>query len=299
MKCLLVFNPKAANGRAKKLIDPIITHLKTNAIDPILIKTEYKGHAEQILSETDLSQYNAVAIAGGDGSLFEAVNGLMKNKSSVKIPLGIIPVGTGNAFAKDLMLDTNQWKQALDYIIAGRTRPVDLGYCQMKHQSFYFANIVGLGFVSDVNATAQNLKFLGNIAYTLGVFKELIRLKPTQTKITANGMSSESPMIFVEISNTRYTSNFLMAPEASLDDGKLDITVLKPMSRMKLIRSFPKIFTGEHVHLDEVDSFQTDYLEIETEVAKVLTPDGELIGSTPVKISCVPRALEVFCSDHH
>ena len=98
----------------------------------------------------------------------------------------------------------------------------------------------------------------------------------------------------MEISNTRYTANFLMAPAAKIDDGLLDITLLNKVNRRKLLQSFPTIFTGEHIHLDEVETFQAEKIKVESQVPKVLTPDGELVGITPVEVECLHKAIRVF-----
>ena len=85
-----------------------------------------------------------------------------------------------------------------------------------------------------------------------------------------------------------------MAPDAKIDDGLLDVTLLKKLSRRKLLKCFPLIFTGEHVHMDEIDTFQAKHIRITTDPAKVLTPDGELIGITPVEVECLHQAVHVF-----
>ena len=113
-------------------------------------------------------------------------------------------------------------------------------------------------------------------------------------KLEIDGKKIETDSTFIEISNTRYTANFLMAPSAEIDDGLLDITLVKKITRGKLIKSFPKIFTGEHIFIDEIETFKAKHIKIETDEPKVLTPDGELLGITPVEITCLKHAIEVF-----
>jgi len=161
-------------------------------------------------------------------------------------------------------------------------------------QEYYFLNIIGAGFVADANKTAQSFKFLGNFSYTVGVFYRILLLKFTKMKLEIDGKKVEANSTFIEVSNTRYTANFLMAPSAKIDDGLLDITLAKKISRRKLIQSFPKIFTGKHVFIDEIETFKAKKIKIETNTPKVLTPDGELLGITPVEISCLKHAIEVF-----
>jgi len=222
------------------------------------------------------------------------INGYYKNKDTGKVPLGILPVGTGNAFARDLDMDVSRWQKAVEIIKMGGVRNVDVGVFHTHGQDYYFLNILGLGFVADVGKTAHKLKILGNVAYTIGVFYQMIFLKTYRVKIEADGEIYERENIFVEISNTTYTSNFLMAPKAEIDDGMLDVTLLGKATRRRLIQCFPKIFTGEHIYLEEVEQFKAKKIKIETDVPKVLAPDGEMVGITPMKVECLHQAVPVF-----
>jgi diacylglycerol kinase (ATP) len=151
-----------------------------------------------------------------------------------------------------------------------------------------------MGFVADVGKTAHKLKVFGNVSYTIGVFYQMAFLKTYKVNIEVDDRSIEADNIFVEISNTRYTSNFLMAPDAEIDDGFLDITLLGKATRRRLIQCFPKIFTGEHIHLEEVEHFKAKKITVNPEIPKVLAPDGELIGITPVEVECLHQDVPVF-----
>ena len=85
-----------------------------------------------------------------------------------------------------------------------------------------------------------------------------------------------------------------MAPNAKIDDGLLDVTLVNKLTRRRLLKVFPTVFTGEHIHEPEVETFQTKKIRIETNVPKVLTPDGELMGTTPVEVECLEKDIEVF-----
>ena len=119
-------------------------------------------------------------------------------------------------------------------------------------------------------------------------------LKTNIVSIDLDGIVVERDNIFLEVSNTRYTSNFLMAPNASFDDGKFDVTLLGAVNRRRLLKCLPTVFTGEHIHLDEVETFQAKQIHISTDIPKILTPDGELWETTPVQITCLKQALEIF-----
>ena len=138
------------------------------------------------------------------------------------------------------------------------------------------------------------MKLVGNLSYTVAVLLQTIALSSYRMTIEIDGETLERENTFCEISNSRYTSNFLMAPSASIDDGLLDVTLLGKVSRTRLLRCFPKVFTGEHVHFEEVETFQAKTIRVQTDEPKVLTPDGEILGSTPVKVECLHKALEFF-----
>jgi len=294
LRALLIFNPQAANGRALKHLEKIKSLLTEKGISLKTMLTGHRGHGIEILKNTDLKEFDTVLSAGGDGTLFETINGIMKNPEKKKPAIGIIPVGTGNAFVRDMELETGNFKDAIDIIAKGKLKKVDVGKFTTKNETHYYLNIVGLGFVSDVNGLAQKLKVFGNLSYTFAVFIKLIPLKTYKVKLNIDGKEVERENIFVEVSNSRYTSNFLMAPEAKIDDGYLDITLLNKTSRIRMIKAFPKIFTGEHVKLPEVETFKAQKLSIYTDEEKILTPDGEMIGTSPVEIECLHREIEVF-----
>jgi YegS/Rv2252/BmrU family lipid kinase len=294
MKALLIYNPQAGHRRAKKLLPYIESLFAKHKIDFDLHLTDYPEHGIEIVGRVNFNTYDCLVAAGGDGTLFEVINGYYKNKSTRRIPLGILPIGTGNAFARDLELDNAHVEDAIKVIGNQNLKKVDVGYFKTHGQEYYFLNILGIGFVADVTETAHKLKLFGNLSYTLGVFYRTIFLKSNHVIVDMDGQKIERDTTFIEISNTRYTANFLMAPNAKIDDGLLDVTLAGKFNRTRLMQCFPKIFTGEHIYLDEVETFQASQIKILTDVSKVLTPDGELIGITPVEIICLPRAIEVF-----
>lgn len=294
MKLALIYNPVAAHGRAAKLL-PLVTELfKERGIELSAFLTTHRGHAVELTAELNFENYDGVVAGGGDGTLFEVLNGYFRNNSTRRIPLGILPVGTGNAFIRDMEPEVKNWSEAVEIICLNKTRKVDVGRFVTQGQTFYYLNILGLGFVADVGATAQKLKFIGNLSYTLGVIWRTVFLRAYPLTIELEGVVLKRENIFVEISNSRWTSNFLMAPHAQIDDGLLDVTLVRKLSRRRLLQCFPKIFTGEHITMPEVEQFQVRHIRIETAEPKILTPDGELLGSTPLEVESLPQALEVF-----
>lgn len=295
MKVLLIFNPNAANGRAKKMLPTLLNRFEELKIDVKVLKTERQGHGRELVRQAELKGFDGVIAAGGDGTLFEVINGYYENNSQERIPVGVLPTGTGNAFSRDLDLKATDWERAIDIIHSNNIKKIDVGRFSSDGQEYYFLNILGLGFVSDVSDVAKNFKIFGNSAYILGVFYQLLFLKTHQLKIEIDGQILERDNVFVEISNTRYTgTTFLMAPEAKIDDGLLDITLLNKINRRGILKIFPTIFDGTHVNQEHIEVFKAKKIKVETNIPKVLTPDGEVLGSTPIEVECLKEHVPFF-----
>ncbi|MFA7227442.1 MAG: diacylglycerol kinase family protein [Melioribacteraceae bacterium] len=295
MKIFYLNNPAAHGGRGKKYFLSIINEFDKYNVDHDSVQTSYAGHATEIIGKLNFEKYDGIAVSGGDGTIFEAINGYFANNSAVRIPLGVIPIGRGNAFARDLDLYPEKWEEAVKAVAAGKKKKVDVGLCRTDNSKFYFINILGLGFVTDVANTAFRLRIFGHLSYILGVLYRTLFLKAYPMKLEIDGKKYERENVFAEISNSRYTGkDFLMAPAARLDDGKLDLTLLNKLTRVKLLQCLPKIFTGDHIKMKEVECFTAKRIVIETNPFKNLTPDGQLTGRTPIEIECLPEAIEVF-----
>ncbi|MCF6225313.1 MAG: diacylglycerol kinase family lipid kinase [Xanthomonadales bacterium] len=291
-KLLLINNPNAASGHSQKLVPKIEQRFTDKGLQSSLFCSQYGGHIEEYLGACDLSQYSAVIIIGGDGTLHEALNGLYRQDSSQRIPLGLIPAGTGNAFARELDLLAGQWQKAIDIICAGNIRKIDCASYSYAGEQRYFINIISMGFGVDAGRTAKKLKLLGKSAYTLGTLWQTLFLRSWALRITLDGQRIDCSTVLASVSNSRYTgTSFLIAPDAQVDDGFLDVLLLTDISRLRILRLFPSIYTGKHIHYPEVSIQRAKHILIETDEPKELTPDGEFSGSTPVEIECLPQAI--------
>ncbi|MFC2139798.1 diacylglycerol/lipid kinase family protein [Bacteroidota bacterium] len=295
MKLLYLNNPAAGHKNGVKIYPKILKYFEKCGIDFDNFQTEYAGHGTEIVKSADLNKYDAIAVSGGDGTVYEALNGYFNNNSERRIPFGVIPIGRGNALARDLGLFPPSYSEAIDTIVNGKTTMVDVGKFTTEGKTLYFLNILGFGFVTDVGQTASKIKFLGNLSYLTGVFYQTAALKSYNLKIELDGKVLERDNVFVEISNSRYTGkDFLMAPDAKIDDGFLDVTLANKITRRRLLIALPKIFTGKHIFMKEIESIQAKHIKIETDPPKLLTPDGQLLGTTPIEVECLKQAIEVF-----
>ena len=295
MKLLVVYNPHAGKGRAKSLLPQVQNYLANRQVEADFLMTEREGHATELVAQTDLTDYDGVIASGGDGTLFEVLNGYYRNERNTKPPLGLIPNGTGNAFMKELGLHKSDWQKAIDIIVASQPRQLDVGRFETMGDVHYFINIVGMGFVTDVAEAAIPLKWMGNAAYTAATLQKLIKLKAQKYEIEIDGEVLERQGVFVEVANSRYTgTTFLMAPKAELDDGKLDLILLNEISKVRLLRLFTSIYDGSHINYPEVEYIQAKKISVIEEKPGKLIPDGEVLGETPVSFECLHRDIAFF-----
>ncbi|HSO18013.1 MAG TPA: diacylglycerol kinase family protein, partial [Desulfosarcina sp.] len=231
---------------------------------------------------------------GGDGTNFHLLNGLLRRRDTFTLPpLGIIPVGSGNSFARDLGIRSPV--DGIRALIRGRTRQVDVCRFSQADGSWYFVNLAGIGFVTDVARTAHRLKRFGDFSYVLGVFHRMLALRFHHLELEIDGRRIEGDNCFVEFCNSRYTGGgMLMAPEARMDDGWFDVVVVGPLSRASLLATFPKIFNGTHGANPAVRFYRARTAFVRTDPVKPMLPDGELFGSTPTRVDMLSRRVRYF-----
>jgi len=299
MKILVAINTYAGGKRAGKMLPLLKELFSKKSIDIEILESLKPRYFTECLASKDLSSYQGIAAAGGDGTLFDVVNGYMLNPQTEKPPIAILPVGTGNSFALEMGFQKNNLEEAIEIISQNSICMVDLGFCNSASASFYFANILGTGFVGDVNEIAQKIKFTGSMAYNFSVLYRILLLKHQQIEITIDEKLIKQSNLMIEISNTKYTGgNYLMAPHANFSDGLLDIIIARKMPRHRLLNLFGKIFKGEHINSKDITYIHGKNIRITSNKNNVLSPDGELYGNLPAEISCLPKILPIFCPEN-
>jgi len=295
MHVLLVYNPFAGSGKSKKVLLDVEEILHKKGIQYDLLQTQARGDAIRMVSESDLSKYDGLISSGGDGTFHEVLNGYFLNKGNKKPPIGIIPNGTGNAFARELGLNGFEFEKAIAIIKEKKTKKIDIGYCETQNEAFYFHNMLGFGMVTDINLATNKYKKLGTASYTLATLEKIFFLKTYPLEIILDGKTIKQENLFVEIANTKYTgADFLVAPHAVLDDGLFDVILSKKTSRFKILRILLQVFKGKHVHNKDIDCYKANSIIVKTKEAKILTPDGETFGTTPLTVTCKKHFLEMF-----
>lgn len=291
MKIALIVNPCSGSNRPKKVVPRLMEMFRKERIevDPFFSRSD--SHLRSIARHINVSGYDVIAPVGGDGTNFHVINGLLSGHPEGDIPpLAVIPAGSGNSFARDLGIVTPD--QALGAIIRYRPRPVDVLRFTGRNQSFWFVNLMGLGFVTEVARTAARFKAFKDFSYLIGVVRQTLFLTCHHLELTVDGRPFSGQNCFVEFCNSRYTGGrMLMAPFASIDDGQMDIIIVSHLTRGRLLRALPKIFTGDHVHMDEVTHVKGRTACFKTSPVKALLPDGEIAGHTPGQVDVLPGHL--------
>lgn len=285
-RILVIYNSFARSERAKGLRD------KIQALDPraVVRPTAGPGDGAALARQAVEEGFDVVVAAGGDGTINEVVNGLAG--STVK--LGLLPLGTMNVFASELGIPGNHLRKGWDIIRAGVCRPVDLA----RANRHYFVQLAGVGF--DAQAVAgvdwQFKKNFGPLSYVISAAKVVAARKPPLLRIEAEGQPDRDGS-FVLVGNGRYYGAPLAVfKQAVIDDGKLDVIVVKNLGYLDFIRYIQCIIMGTHLGLKDVEYFQTPRLTVRVVSGEDVPfeADGELIGFTPITFQIAGPQLQVL-----
>jgi len=290
MSTLLILNPKAAKGNAEKHFDRIFQNFKDAKYDHDIKFSEYPLHAESIANDAVKNGYDNILVAGGDGTLNEVVNGILKSNGDPL--LGIIPTGTCNDFIKAAGIPADI-QGSCDTIISGNSRTFDIG----KAGDRYFINAVGIGFDVAVVQELQKTKHLNSfLVYLSIVIKKIFRYKGIELFIQNGKDQSRRHALMLTIANgICYGGNFNIAPHADPADGSLDAILINNVSPFKRLKILSKVFSGNHIKIPDVHVFKTDSLTIKSVDNLLLQIEGELMTwlSKEIHITILPKRLKI------
>ncbi|MQW75171.1 diacylglycerol kinase [Nocardioides sp. dk4132] len=230
---------------------------------------------------------DAVVAVGGDGLVHVAVQAL----AGTGVPLGIVPAGTGNDAARALAIDPGDPAAAVDRVLAGRTRVVDLA----RSGATYYSTVLCAGFDAIVNERANTMTWpRGQMRYNLATIAELRTFRPLSYVLDLDGEVLRTDAMLVAVGNGPSFGGGLRITEgASLDDGLLDVVVIKPLSKVALVRTYPKLFRGTHVTHPQYERHLVRRVTIAAP-GIVTYADGERFGPLPLTVECAPGALTVL-----
>ena len=292
-RCLTVVNPRGGTQRGLVILEQVRPVFEEAGWELAVRVTEFSGHAQAIARALALDGYDSLCVIGGDGTIHEVVNGLMERDQSALIPLGFIPAGSGNTLHQHLQYVDPV--ESARRIVAGRTCPLDAIKVTMGQQVVYCVDIIGWGGVADINCTSERLRLLGPYRYAAAALWHILRVRHYHAKVILDDRTIEDEFLFVIACNPKFSGKGMkMAPRAEIDDGKIDVVMVRRASRLQMTRLFSKIFDGSHLSMDCVEYHQVRSLAIESADRELLDLDGELKGQTPFHAEVLPAALRVF-----
>lgn len=298
----VVVNPNAGNGKGKKDWRRISDLLQKNLSALEARFTGKKGDAIEFAKEAIEAGYRKIISVGGDGTLNEIVNGIFRQEycSPGEITISMIPVGTGNDWGRMFGIPT-VYEGAVQVIKECRVLMHDIGFVYYwndnNREKRYFINIAGLGFESLVVKKTNKQKDKGKsnkAIYFYNLLTSLVSYKNTSCDIIIDGKKETATVFSINVGNGRYCGGGMrQTPEAVPDDGLLDITVIREMGRIEIIRSLKLLYDGTILSHPKVDGYRSNNLIVESDQALYLEADGESLGHTPAEFGIIPAALRI------
>lgn len=290
----IIANPTSGKGASQNVANRIGKLLTDAGLPNEILYTTKAGDAEAMAASAVRDGRTGVLACGGDGTFHEVINGVMSRPEGIEVTVGLAPSGRCNDFAKALGL-TEAADGIRDLILAGNSKQVDLGLVGDR----YFATVATLGFDSTVSqyvADGRVPGFLrGTPSYLYAIFLQLFQYKDMQVSLEGDAFRYSGRTFLTATANTRqYGGNMRIAPDALPDDGKLDVCLVKSVSRCDVVMILPRVFRGGHTTHPAVSIHKVGRLKIETESPMPIWADGERVSETPAEISLAPATLKLL-----
>ena len=286
-KTCVILNPSAGSIRD---LDDVTAQIARLPDTEIRLTTKSGSAARFARTAIDKGRETIIA-AGGDGTLNEIINGIGENLGAARV--GLLPLGTGNDFARSIGMPVDV-EAALEVIRAGETRPVDLVRVT-SDEVRYFVNVSAGGFSGLVNEklTPEMKKTWGPLAYLRSAAAALPELRAYRTTLAFDSSESLTMELYnVVVANGRYVAGGTMiAPEAAIDDGLLDVVLIPQRPAAELALVVAQIALGTHLSSDVVTHRRAHKVTVNSKPGMWFNVDGELVGNEPATFEIVPRAL--------
>ena len=296
---LLILNPESGRGLGRKLRPRIERGLRDAGIQFDLVETTGPGHAVALAKEAAIAGVARVLCGGGDGTIHETANGLLQAPPAADgatgPALGVIPIGTGNDFAKLVGVFKEPPETAAARMAAATPHRYDVG----RVIGEYFTNSLGIGFDAEVVRHALRLTHLRGFAvYVVAVYKTFVTFRAPVLEVESSVHRETGPMMMLECSiGVCAGGGFYLTPTADPSDGLLDVCLIRKVGLLKFLRYVPLVMRGDHTGLAEVAMFKTPSLTIRSPASPLLLHlDGELRTPEPraIDITLEARRLRVL-----
>ena len=287
MRVHAIVNPTSGGRRCLRdwqRVRPILTEAGWEMQESL---TEQRGHAREIAAASGAS---VILSAGGDGTAHEVANGIIESRRGAA--MGVLPLGTGNDFARALGLPRDPIAAAAA-LVSARPRPIDVGEVNGR----YYLTIAGAGFDGEVarqvNAWPKVLS--GVVMYALGILKMLVTYRPVDVTITIDGTTVQERLFLIAVGNTAWNAGGMwLVPSARPDDGLLHAVIAGPLTRLETLIVLPKVFSGGHLAHPKVRQAQGREIRVTSATPLAVQADGESVGTLPAVFRAHPGALSVL-----
>jgi diacylglycerol kinase (ATP) len=302
MSIQVIFNPYANRWQAQKQIEMVTAALNRLQRPFHLTPTSGPQHGIELAETAVRAGCEMLVAAGGDGTINEVVNGLLRATpdGTATIPFGIIPIGSANDFSQMAGLP-DAIGDSVVLLASGHTRPVDVGLVETGEGSAvrrrYFVNNSAVGMEPMV--TLENIKMKrlrGELRYMVALVRALVRLRAWQMEITGDGLNYSGPVYLLSICNGPRTGGFMMAPTAVIDDGRLDVVFAPEVPKATVLAILLRLMRGTHIAHTAVTYTPVTSLTIHSRPGTPVHADGELMGEaeTAVTYRLLPGKLNLI-----
>lgn len=289
----IIYNPTSGREIFKKNLAQVLQKFEQAGFETSCHATTGEGDAVQAARSAAEREFDLIVAAGGDGTLNEVVNGLAPLE--VRPNLGVIPVGTTNDFARALGIPREDILKAVDTILEGEPRPIDIG----RVNGQYFINIAGGGRLTELtyDVPSKLKTMLGQLAYYLKGMEMLPSLKPTEVEIEYDGKLFHGEVMLFLVMLTNSVGGFeKLAPDSSLNDGMFDLIILKRTNLAEFIRLAGLALRGDHIHNEHVIYTKANRVKVKQKDKMLLNLDGEYGGELPGEFENLYRHINVVMS---
>jgi YegS/Rv2252/BmrU family lipid kinase len=282
MRVKVILNPYANRWGAKAQTPATAAAFRAVGVDCDLTITAVVGEGIAAAESAARASYDAVIAAGGDGTINEVINGLLRASGDGPTqPFGIVPLGTANDF--NLMAGLPKTiEESVAVIAAGKTRRIDAG---QVNDRFFINNSAA---AMEPMVTLENIKMKrlsGEIRYVVALLRALIKLRPWQMKLAWDDGGYEGPAYLLSVCNSPRTGGFMMAPGAVLDDGLLDMVFAPQVSKGTVVSILLKLMRGEHINHPAVTFRRVTAIDLTSAPGTPLHSDGEVFTESAAAVS--------------
>jgi diacylglycerol kinase (ATP) len=300
MKTVAIANPRAGWRRVRREWPELLKQLGTRGAQVETWWTEGPGHGEFLAARAKRMGVNRVLAVGGDGTLFEAVNGMWWEPEGKLPSLGIVPFGSGCDYIRNFEVGFGSGEN-LVRALGEATVKVDLGVGRLRDErgesiSRVFLNTLGIGFDAQVmgHYRQQNIPRNGKLSYMLSALQEIGRLRHFRWHRQIDGKAWDGrSIIFVTGLGRYFGGGMMITPLASPNAGRFQMVWDRGMSGLELLLLLPWIYRGKHLDHPKAQSRLARRLKLAADPAAPVEADGEVVGRTPVEVEIHPGALEV------